>query len=325
MAALSASAAPSRRQVPIVCPGHTRPLTEVHYSPVTNDGYFLISGCHDKLPMLRRGDSGDWIGTFSGHKGAVWSAKLDSEALLAATGAADFSAKVWDAITGQELQELPHKHIVKCVEFSSDRNSLVTAGLEGILRVFDLSTGVATTELHHSSEAKVTINKAVWGVDDAHNIILSGGNDGVVNVWDVRTGAAAAKLTVEGLVMDMELSSPKGLGSVLTVAAGSHVTMFNAETFAQLNSHSMPINFKEEGGASLHPSGTKFIAGGSDCYVHVFDTTSGTEIECHKGHHGPVRCLRYAPDGATYATGSEDGTIRIWETEPASAVAPAGP
>ena len=131
------------RQIPIVMPGHTRPLAELQWSTVDEPQLpekrtLLVSACHDKMPMLRDGATGDWIGTFAGHKGAVWSCRLDPKAYLAATASGDFSAKVFDAITGKELFAFPHRHIVKTVDFSPDSRLLATGVHEGLLRIFNL-------------------------------------------------------------------------------------------------------------------------------------------------------------------------------------------
>ncbi|WAR07696.1 STRAP-like protein [Mya arenaria] len=94
----------SLKQTPLTCSGHTRPVVFLNYSDITPFGYFLISASKDGKPMLRQGDTGDWIGTFEGHKGATFQ----------------------------------HKHIVKCVDFSNDGNYLLTGSQEKILRIFDL-------------------------------------------------------------------------------------------------------------------------------------------------------------------------------------------
>mmetsp|Transcript_16594 Transcript_16594/g.34867 ORF Transcript_16594/g.34867 Transcript_16594/m.34867 type:complete len:326 (-) Transcript_16594:352-1329(-) len=311
------------RQIPIVCPGHTRPLAELQFRSVhENDEKrtFLVSACHDKMPMLRDAATGDWIGTFAGHKGAVWSCRLDPAALLAGTASGDFSVKVWDAITGSSLYSFPHKHVVKTLDWSHDSKRLATGGHEGILRVYDVSKPKETPlEFVQSTSKTISIPKCNW-LDN--RTVLAAGSDGTIRFWNVDEPDPSRQLTrtlrVGDGVRDMELLalSSDPTRTILTVAAGDRVTFFDMTTGEEMRSYKMPIHFREEGGASLHPSGKKFIAGGSDLWVRVFDFETGEELECHKGHHGPVRCLRYHPDGKSYATGSEDGTIRLWKTDP---------
>ena len=83
------------KAVPLVAPGHTRPVTHLSFSPLLDDRtYLLVSSCKDGNPMLREW-TGDWIGTFVGHKGAVWSTKLSRDGSRAASGSADFTAWVF--------------------------------------------------------------------------------------------------------------------------------------------------------------------------------------------------------------------------------------
>ena len=45
-------------------------------------------------------------------------------------------------------------------------------------------------------------------------------------------------------------------------------------------------------------------------YEHDFATLA--EVDCKKGHHGPVHVVKYATDGKSYASGADDATLRLW-------------
>uniref|UniRef100_A0A5B6Z8A7 Serine-threonine kinase receptor-associated protein n=1 Tax=Davidia involucrata TaxID=16924 RepID=A0A5B6Z8A7_DAVIN len=270
--------------VPLVCHGHSRPVVDLFYSPITPDGFFLISASKDSTPMLRNGETGDWIGTFEGHKGAVWSCCLDTNGLRAASGSADFTAKLWDALTGDALHSFEHKHIVRACAFSEDTHLLLTGGVEKILRIFDLNRPDAPPREVDNSPGSV---RTVAWLHSDQTILSSCTDIGGVRLWDVRSGKIVHTLETKSPVTSAEVSQD---GRYITTADGSTVKFWDANHFGLVKSYNMPCNVES---ASLEP-----------------------KLGCNKGHHGPVHCVRFSPGGESYASGSEDGTIRIWQSSP---------
>jgi len=220
---------------------------------------------------------------------------------LAATGSADYTCKIWDALTGDCKHTFEHKKIVKTVDFSKDSGRILTGGMEKLLRVWDLQkpTDAPQTLTGHTESIKVALFL------NEHTILSAGGEPGV-RVWDLRAGKEARAVPTRAAVSSMELTAD---GNTLTVAAGKEVCFFDAKSFNPTKAYSFAADINWAG---LHPSGSRFVVGGSaDFWDHVMDMSTGKELEVHKGHHGPVHCVRYAPDGETFASGSEDGTIRL--------------
>jgi len=259
--------------------------------------------------MLRRGETGDWIGTFIGHKGAVCSAHVNNNGSMVVTGSADYTAKVWDAVNGKELHSFTHTRIVKSTHFSEDGKRILTGGQDKTLRIYDLTKPEEALSLEgHTQPVKI----ALWSKDD--NTIISGGQDSVLRVWDVRTLKEVISRPLKSAITSIEMS----LNSRhISTTAGKEVTFWDCQKFEVEKSFTLGLELNS---ASLAPDSSTFVVGGSsDFWARVYEFNTGKELEILKGHHGPVHCVHFAPDGSTFATGSEDGTIRLWQSgEPKS-------
>jgi serine-threonine kinase receptor-associated protein len=266
------------------------------------------------------GVTGDWIGTFAGHKGAVWSAQLNHNATQAATGSGDFTAKIWDAIDGSEIASFKHRHIVKSVAFSNPTNStnskLMTGARDKQLRVFNLAAPEAEplSILHPSGVTNVT-----WTTDP--NLVISGCDDGTLRTWDLRIMDSSnndGKACVQEVhfnssgISDLEMSHD---GAILSVACGKQVMFLNCENpntaLSQpvVKEHKCKLDVES---VSLSFDRTSFLTCGTDLWVHEWNFEDLEKIDVKKGHHGPVHCAKYAPDGESYASGADDATLRIW-------------
>ncbi|KAG5669676.1 hypothetical protein PVAND_017559 [Polypedilum vanderplanki] len=295
------------KQISLTCSGHTRPVTHLHFSDITDCGTsFLISACKDGKPMLRFGDTGDWVGTFEGHKGAVWGVALNRMATLAASGAADFSAKIWDAISGDEKCNFQHNHIVKTVAFDEQSLHLLTGSNEKILRVFDLNQPSTNPAIEKYEGHAGAIKRGFFCRND--KCIVSCAEDKAVRIWDRSSGSEVHHIEFKANPGNIEISHD---GSILTIANGTNISFFEMETFRMIKEIVVPTRIAD---ASVHPDKLTVVCGGEDFKIYKFDYITGNEIESFKGHFGPVHCISFSPCGELYASGSEDGTLRLWQT-----------
>jgi serine-threonine kinase receptor-associated protein len=99
----------------------------------------------------------------------------------------------------------------------------------------------------------------------------------------------------------MELSSPT---KTLVITSGNNVSFVPLVPHA-FQTHTLTLPHAPSS-ASLHPTlGDRFVAGStSDPWVRVYGFQHGEEREVYKGHHGPIHCVEYSPDGEMYASGS---------------------
>jgi len=122
--------------------------------------------------------------------------------------------------------------------------------------------------------------------------------------WDLRTRQLTTSLTFPNAITSMEFSAPTNR---LVVASGKTVAFIpvlpNGET-----THSLTLPYSPSS-ASIHPIlRDRFVTGSlNDEWVRVHGI-DGEDREILKGHHGPVHCVEFSPDGEMYASGSGESS-----------------
>ena len=260
-------------------------------------------------------------------------------------------SKVWDTHTGECRYTLQHNHIVRAVSFPLQKHPevLATGGHEKKLRLFDLtragasgsspttaSNGASTTTSPTTPTADgvgstvpataglevgagthaATIKSIVWNRD--YNILTTAAEDQKIRWWDLRSQRPISEFTTSSPIGSCELdisgSNPSDTG-VISVAAGKDVYFFDGSRPGTLVK-TMKFSY-EVASVSVNIEKSRIVTGGKDDFwVRLYDWDdheTQTELEVQKGHHGPIWSISSSPDGNLYATGSEDGTIKLWK------------
>jgi len=68
---------------------------------------------------------------------------------------------------------------------------------------------------------------------------------------------------------------------------------------------------------AFSPDGSRCLAVECDATFHLWDVRTGKEILTFEKEGHPVTCLAFAPDGTMFASGGEDGFVRVWRANTA--------
>lgn len=313
---------------PILLKGHERPITQVKYNI---DGDLIFSVAKDDTVCLWYSSNGERLGTYHGHKGAIWSLDVDSTTTYMITAGSDFTAKLWKVETGECIFTWDLPAPVKRVEFSHDFKKffLITdhaMGQKGTVHIFNFNfenpfkqddEPILKIINEFDNTEKITI--ATWSYGSKY--ILAGHDNGKISKINSETGEyLLSEKYFDKTITDIQASEDKSyfIASSKDETA-KLIDVDSLNILKEYNSES-PVN-----AALITPIKDYIILGGGQDAKDVTTTSGGEgkfdakifhklfqdEIGNVRGHFGPLNCLSIHPQGTSFVSGGEDGYIRL--------------
>ena len=243
--------------------------------------------------------------TYTGHTDLVLGLAASSDQTMIATGGADRQIRVMDRRSGELLWNREMQSPVFTVVFSPNSEHLVTAHITGRIVLWDARTGHYIRDLHRIRDwyytpmdfAFTSTGLITWGgflmdTTTREQIVEFDSHEERVHaVSTSKDGKALLTSGWDGRVVLRELYY------------GGNVT----ELYKDENEEYVYC-------ATFSPDEKRIAIGGSDNKVRLINL--GGEIETElTGHNSAVTSLTFTEDGKYLVSGSEDGSIKVWDLE----------
>lgn len=235
-----------------------------------------------------------------------------------ATGKTENGVAILDGINDPKVmlkQLIDVDDSVLCLSISPDGKKIASGGCDRVVRVWDVSGGIANAKLEQSIE-----NHADWvlGValapDNKH--LLTCSRDKTAKVWDLSTKESVLTFPDhQNAVFGVAVKGDSKVG--FSAGLDKQVRMWNAagdgKQIKALGSHSDEI-LK----LIAHPTMPIFVTTSADKTLKVWDSNTGANSKTMTGMNDHVFAAAISPDGTLVAAGAYDGEVKVWKVADAS-------
>jgi WD40 repeat protein len=295
--------------------------------PITidqNNMAFTLQGTLRRLDLGTRRQTGRPI------RGDFVALAYGSKGNLLATAQRSGAVHVLEA--GVLLAEPFRAGSVRDLAFSPDGHWLATASDDEVVRIWDISltrklsgepiTTAPGTSAPTASTAPGTLTPGIPtpGRSSASTstpspdgtTIAVGDTAGRTQLFDMKTGKpAGAPMACRPGVVNAVAFSPDGQG--LATATANSVCLWDARTQRQLHKrltgHTGQVNT-----LTYSPDGRNLVSGGDDHTIRWWDVATGTPGDLTLAQASGISALAFDPRDPTHlATGTQNGTVRLWD------------
>lgn len=307
---------------PLILHGHERAITQIKYN---RDGDLIFSASKDKQPNVWFAVNGERLGTLDGHEGAVWCIDPNWESTKLVSGAGDNTLRIWDIETGKQITRIDTPTAVRSCQFSySGKEILYTTDAQmrrsPEINVIDVRDPEGSPIMSLKDLGLQKPTASLFGPLD--ETVITGHDNGVIAKWEIKMPKSLLKDVAahKGAINDLQYSKDQTM--FISSSKDCSARIFDTKTLEEkkLFKVDRPVN-----SAAISPTRDHIVLGGGQEAMEVTTTAvrSGKfearffhlvfeqEFARVKGHFGPINSLAFCPDGKGYASGAEDGYVRV--------------
>ncbi len=216
-------------------------------------------------------------------------------------GGEDGVTRAWDRSQREVLALRGHEDSVTSLSLAPDGSRLATGSTDGTARLWELPGGRAVRVLADHSEPVSAVSIGGRG-----GRLITASEDGVVQAWELSSGRRLARMV--GHARGVVTLAAAADARVATAASDGKLRIMDALSGSPL--------LVLDGGEPIHalalsPDESLLASGGEDS-IRLWDVRTGESRAVLKGHTRAVSSLSYGLRGKLLASGSYDGTARLW-------------